>query len=146
MRFSRSFCPVSWSGSADSEFLPYGHGVIHLERGSFAHFSSKVLREPRHVVGEDCCLVAGAGYGDVAEAGVQEVGMNACIGVNKNALGGYTLGAVAGDCVAVVEVPILSAIEFNLPAVVEPGAHSAVRRDGLDYGHIPVGDSETLVR
>ncbi len=45
--------------------------------------------------------------GDVGEAGVEKVRVDTGIGVNKNAFGGEALGAVAGDGVAVVEVPPL---------------------------------------
>ena len=53
-------------------------------------------------------LVAGAGDGDVAEAGVEQVRVDAGVGVNENAFGGEALGAVAGDGIAVVEMTMLA--------------------------------------
>ena len=52
--------------------------------------------------------MASARYGDVAEAGIEQVWVDAGIGVNENAFGGKTLGAVAGDGVAVVEMTMIS--------------------------------------
>jgi hypothetical protein len=43
------------------------------------------------VVGKECCLVAGAGDGDVAEAGVQQIRMDAGIGVNEDSVGSEAL-------------------------------------------------------
>ena len=52
--------------------------------------------------------MAGAGDGDVAEAGVEQVRVDAGIGVHEDALGGEALGTVAGDGVAVVEMAVLA--------------------------------------
>jgi hypothetical protein len=63
--------------------------------------------EFRHVVGEERRLVAGARDGDVGEAGVEQVRVDAGIGVNEDAFGGKALGAVTGNGVAVVEMTML---------------------------------------
>jgi hypothetical protein len=47
--------------------------------------------------------VAGAGDGDVSEAGVEQVRVNTGIGIDQDALGGEALGAVAGHGVAMIE-------------------------------------------
>lgn len=44
--------------------------------------------------------MAGAGGGDVAEAGAERIRMDAGVGVDEDALGGESLGAVAGNGVA----------------------------------------------
>jgi len=72
-----------------------------------------------HVIGKYCGLVAGAGNGDVTKAGVEQVRVDACVGVYKDTLGGETLRTVAGDGVSVVEVPMLLRVEVNLAVVVE---------------------------
>ena len=77
------------------------------------------MAEFRHVVGEERSLVAGAGDGDVAEAGVEQVRVDAGVGVDENALGGKALRTVTGDGVAVVEMTVLAGVEFDLAAVVE---------------------------
>ncbi len=72
--------------------------------------------------------------------------MDAGVGVDEDTLGGETLGTVTGDGVAVIEVPVVSGVEFDLPIIVEPGGNAAVGCDGLDYSEIPVGDAESFIR
>ena len=78
--------------------------------------------------------MAGAGDGDVAEAGVEQVRVDAGIGVNENAFGGEALGAVTGDCVAVVEMTMLVGVEFDLAVVVEAGGEATIGVDRLNRG------------
>jgi hypothetical protein len=73
--------------------------------------------ELSHVVRKKGGLVACAGNRDVAEAGVEEVRVNAGVGIYQDALCGEALRAVAGDCISVVKVPMLLGVEFN-PAVI----------------------------
>jgi hypothetical protein len=75
-----------------------------------------LLSELGKVVGENGRLMAGTRYGDVSEAGVDEVRVDPGIGVHKDALGGKPLGTVAGDSVAVVEVAMLGRIEIDFAA------------------------------
>ena len=53
--------------------------------------------------------------------------MNACVGIDQHALGGKALGAVAGDGVAVIEVPMIGGIEFNESIVVEADRDTSIR-------------------
>ena len=121
--------------------------MLDFKCGCFADLGTEVLAEPVHIVGEDGGFVAGAGDGDIAEAGAEQVGMDAGIGMDENTFGRESLGTVACDRIAVVEVavPVLRCIEFNLPIVVEPGGDSAVWRNGFNDGEIAVGDSECFV-
>jgi hypothetical protein len=45
--------------------------------------------------------------------------VNTCIGMHQHAFGGQALGAVTGDCVAVVEMTMLACVEFDLAVIVE---------------------------
>jgi hypothetical protein len=65
--------------------------------------------------------MAGAGDGDVAEAGVEQVRMDAGIRVHEDALGGEALGTVAGDGVSVVKVAMFVGVELDLAITVETG-------------------------
>ncbi len=56
--------------------------------------------------------------------------MDACVGVNENALGSEPLRAVAGDCIAMIEVAVLCGIE---PAI-------GVNR--LNDGKVSIGNPE----
>jgi hypothetical protein len=69
-----------------------------------------------HVVGEECGLVAGSGDRDGGEAGVEDVRMDASVGVNEDAFSSETLRAMTGDGVAVVEMTMLRSIELDLSA------------------------------
>ncbi len=95
---------------------------------SLRYVGSELGSELGHVVGVKCGLVAGAGNGDVAEAGIEQVGVDAGIGVDEDAFGGEALGAVTGDGVAVIEMAMLIGVEFDLAVVVEAGGDAAIRR------------------
>ena len=72
--------------------------------------------------------------------------MNAGIGIDQDALGGKPLRAVAGDRIAMIEVAMLSGIEFDLPVVVEAGSDSAIGCDRFDDGKVAIGNAKRLVR
>ncbi len=59
------------------------------------------------IVGEYGRFVAGAGDGDVSEAGIDKVGMCGCIDIDQHTIGGKALRAVAGYGIAMIEVRIL---------------------------------------
>ena len=86
------------------------------------------------VVSEDRGLVAGAGDGDIAEAGIEQVRVDTGIGVNEDAFGGEPLGAMTGDGIAVVEMAMLAGVEFDLAVVVEAEGQATIGVDRLDGG------------
>lgn len=55
--------------------------------------------------------------------------MHTRIGVDQDAFGGESLGAVAGDCVTVIEVAMLSRIEFDASVVIESRGNATVVRN-----------------
>ena len=55
--------------------------------------------------------------------------MDAGVGVDEDALGGESLGAVAGDGIAVVEMAMLAGVELDLAVIVEAGGNAAIRRN-----------------
>ena len=99
-------------------------------------------REFCHVVGEQRDLAACAGDRDVAEAGVEQVGVDIRIGVDKNAFGGKALGTVTGNRVAVIEMTMLVGIEFDLAVVVEADRQATIRVDRLDQSQITIGNAQ----
>jgi len=66
--------------------------LINFQSGGLRDVGSELRGEFCHVVGEERGLMAGAGDGDIAEAGVEEVWVDAGIGVNENAFGSEALG------------------------------------------------------
>ena len=89
--------------------------------------------------------MAGAGDGDVGEAGVEQVRVDAGIGVNENAFGGEALGAVTGDGIAVVEMTMLAGVELDLAVVVEAGGDAAIGKDRFDGGEVAICNAQRLV-
>ena len=102
---------------------------------------SELRGESGEIVSEDSGLVAGAGDGDVAEAGVEQIRVDAGICVDEDAFGGESLGAVAGDGVAVVEMAMLLGVEFNLAVIVQAGREASVGMDRLNRGEVAIGDA-----
>jgi hypothetical protein len=89
--------------------------------------------------------VAGAGDGDIAEAGVEQIRVDTGIGVDENAFGGKALGAVTGDGVAVVEMTMLAGVEFDQAVIVEACEEPTIGMDRLDGGEVAIGDAERFV-
>ena len=129
----------------DSNSLEGGCGLTHFQSRGLRHISSELWAKFCHVVGEERGLVAGAGDGDVAEAGVEQVRVDAGIGVDEDAFGCESLGAVAGDGVAVVEMSMVTGVELDLPVVVEAGGEAAIGMDRLDNGEVTIGNAERFV-
>ena len=119
--------------------------MIDFQGGGLRHIGFDLRAEFRHVVGEERGLVARAGDGDVSEAGVEQVGVDAGIGVDQNALGGEALGAVTGDGVAVVEMTMLVGVEFDLAVVVEADGQATIGVDCLDRRHVAICNAERFV-
>ena len=90
--------------------------------------------------------MAGAGDGDIAETGVEQVRVNAGVGIDQDAFCGESLRAVAGDGISVVEVAMLTGVELYGPVVVESGGDLPIRPDGFDDGKVAIGDAERFVR
>jgi len=90
---------------------------LDFQRGSLGNVGAGLRTELRHVVGEERGLVAGAGNGNVAEAGVEQVWVNAGVGVHEDALGGEALGAVASDGVAMVKMAVVVGVDIDLTVI-----------------------------
>jgi len=52
---------------------------------------------------------------------IEQVEMDAGIGVGEDSLGGQSLGAVAGNRVTMIEAPVVSGVEFDATIIVESG-------------------------
>ena len=89
--------------------------------GGLGNIGAELGAELGYVVGKKGCIVAGAGDGDIAKTGVEQVWMDAGVGVDQDALGGKSLGTVAGDGVAVVEMAVVMGVEFDMAVIVETG-------------------------
>src|ERR1700678_4284842 len=84
-------------------------------------------------------------YRNISETRGDEVGMHRGIDMDQHAVGGKTLGAMAGDGVPVIEMPVVPIRERNGPAVVEMRGDCAVSGDVIDGGKIAVGILQAFV-
>ena len=82
----------------------------------------------------------------MAEAGVQQVWVDAGVGVNKDPFGRKALRAVAGNGVAVVEMTVLAGAELDLAVIVETGGEATIGPDRLDGCHVAIRNAERFVR
>lgn len=55
---------------------------MDCQGGGFGDIGTELRAELVHAVGEDGGFVARAGYRDLAGSGVEQIGMDACFGVN----------------------------------------------------------------
>ncbi len=72
--------------------------------------------------------------------------MNACIGIDQDALCGESLRAMASDRISVIEMAVLAGVEFYAPVIVETGGDLPIGSDGLYDGKVAIGDVERLCR
>jgi hypothetical protein len=90
---SKEFPRQCLENSHHSDSLDNRRCFRDFERGSLRNICAELWAELAHVVGKERGLVAGAGDGDVAKTGVEQVRVDAGIGVDQNALGGEALRA-----------------------------------------------------
>ena len=115
---------------------------MDFQGGGLRDIGFELWAELCNVVGEERGLVAGAGDGDVAKAGVEQVRVDAGIGVNEDSFRGKALGAVTGDGIAVVEMTMLRGVELNLAGVVEASRNTAFGMDRVDGGEVTIGNAK----
>src|SRR5271155_5079116 len=113
-----------------------------LNSGTLGNLATQPLAKVGSVIGVDFSVEACARDGNVGEAGVEQVWVDAGVAVNEDAFGGKPLGAVTGNCVAVVEMTMLVGVEFDLAVVVEADGQATVRVDRLDRSHVAICNAE----
>src|SRR5581483_3512394 len=86
-----------------------------------------------------------AGDGDIAETGVEQVWVNACVSIYQDALCGEALGTVTCDSVAVVKMTVLTGVEFYTSVVVKARGNLSIRSEGLYDSKVAIGDAQPLV-
>ena len=70
--------------------------MVEFESRGLGDIRTELRAQLGHVVGEEGGLVAGARDGDVTETGVEQVRMDAGVGIDEDAFSGEALGTVAG--------------------------------------------------
>jgi hypothetical protein len=75
-----------------------------LERRSLVDLMAQAQRERSSTVGEDSSIKASPRESDISETAVDEVRMDSMIYIHQDAVSGESLGTVAGDSIAMIEM------------------------------------------
>src|ERR1035441_3295197 len=122
------------------------HGVScrvrKLNSRTLGNLATQSLAKLGSVIGIDLRVEACARDGNVGEARVEQVWVDAGIAVNEDAFGSKALGTVTGNGVAVIEMTMLVGVEFDLAVVVEADEQAAIGVDRLDRGHVAICNAE----
>ena len=100
--------------------------VRKLNSRTLGNLATQPLAKLGSVIGIDLSVEACARDGNVGEAGVEQVWVDAGVAVHEDAFCSEPLGAMTGNGVAVVEMTMLVGVEFDLAVVVEADGYSCV--------------------
>jgi len=121
-----TFCNTPWELASNT--LPQteichrvSYRVRKLNSRTLGNLATQPFAKIGSVIGIDLSVEACARDGNVGEAGVEQVWVDASIAVDEDAFGGEALRAMTGDGVAVVEMTMLADVELDLAIVVEAG-------------------------
>jgi hypothetical protein len=119
--------------------------VRKLNSRTLGNFATQPSAKLGSVIGIDLSGRLRARDGNIGEAGVEQVWVDAGIAVNEDAFGGEALGVVTGDGVAVVEMTMLVGVEFDQAIVAEADRYATIDVDRLDRGHVAIHNAERFV-
>ena len=122
-----------------------GVGFVKIERGGFGHIAAETLGKRRCIIGVNVGVLGCAGDGDVGKAGVEEFGERIGVHIDEDAVFGQTLGTVAGNGIAVIEVRHPSGIKIDSSSVIHFHGQAIVIVDGFDPAAITVVHVEILI-
>ena len=118
---------------------------MKIEGGGFAHIGAEALGKRSGIIGVNVGVLGRAGDGDVGKAGVEEFGERIGVHIDEDAVFGQTLGTVAGNGIAVIEVPHPSGVKIESSSVIHFDGQAIVVADGFDPAAITVVHVEVLV-
>ena len=119
--------------------------LVKIEGGGFAHIGAEALGKRRGIIGVNVGVLGRAGNGDVGKAGVEEFGERIGVHIDEDAVFGQTLGTVAGNGIAVIEVPHPSGVKIDSSSVIHFHGQAIVIADGFDPAAITVVHVEILI-
>jgi hypothetical protein len=122
-----------------------GGCLVKIEGGGFGHIGAEALGKRRGIIGVNVSVLGRAGNGDVGKAGVEEFGERIRVHVDEDAAFGQRLRAVAGDGIAVIEVPHPSGVKIDGSSVIHFHGQAIVIADGFDPAAITVVYVEILI-
>ena len=119
--------------------------LVKIEGGGFAHIGAEALGKRGGIIGVNVGVLGRARNGDVGKAGVEEFGERIGVHIDEDAVFGQTLGTVAGDGIAVIEVPHPSGVKIDSSSVIHFDGQAIVIADGFDPAAITVVHVEILI-
>src|SRR6202167_3444508 len=119
--------------------------LVKIESGGFAHIGAEALFRSGGIIGVNVGVLGRAGNGDVGKAGVEEFGERIGVHIDEDAVFGQTLGTVAGNGIAVIEVSHPSGVEIDSSSVIDFHGQAIVIADGFDMAAITVVHVEILI-
>src|SRR5580704_9691987 len=122
-----------------------GLSLVKIKSGGFAHIGAEVLGKRSGIIGVNVGVLGRAGDGDVGKAGVEEFGEGIGVHIDEDAVFGQTLGTVAGNGIAVIEVSHPSGVEIDSSSVIHFHGKAIVIADGFDTAAITVVHVEILI-
>src|ERR1017187_2115061 len=122
-----------------------GGCFVKNEGGGFAHIGAEALGQRRCIIGVNVGVLGRTRNGDVGKAGVEEFGERIGVHIDEDAVFGQTLGTVAGNGIAVIEVTHSSGVEIDSSSVIHFHGQAIVIADGFDPAAITVVHVEVLI-
>jgi len=122
-----------------------GGCLVKIESGGFGHIGAEALGKHGGIIGVNVGVLGRAGDGDVGKAGVEEFGERIGVHIDEDAVFGQTLGTVAGDGIAVIEVPHPGWVKIDSSSVIHFDGQAIVIADGFDPAAITVVHVEILI-
>src|ERR1019366_8456352 len=119
--------------------------LVKIESGGFGHIGAEALGKRGGIIGVNVGVLGGAGDGDVGKAGVEEFGERIGVHIDEDAVFGQTLGTVAGNGIAVIEVSHPSGVKLESSSVIHFDGQAIVIVDGFDPAAITVVHVEILI-
>src|ERR1700677_1069936 len=119
--------------------------LVKIEGGGFAHIGAEALGKRGGIIGVNVGVLGRAGDGDVGKAGVEEFGERVGVHIDEDAVFGQTLGTVAGNGIAVIEVPHPSGVKIYSSSVIHFDGQAIVIADGFDPAAITIVYVEILI-
>jgi hypothetical protein len=119
--------------------------LVKIEGRGFADIGAEALGKRRCIIGVNVGVLGRPRNGDVGKAGVEEFGERIGVHIDEDAVFGQTLGTMAGNGIAVIEVSHPSGVKSDSSSVIHFHGQAIVVVDGFYPAAITVVHVEILI-
>ena len=119
--------------------------LVKIEGGGFGHIGAETLGKSGGIIGVNVGVLGRTRNGDVGKAGVEEFGERVGVHIDEDAVFGQTLGTVAGNGIAVIEVAHPGGVQSDSSSVIHFDGQAIVIADGFDTAAITIVYVEVLI-